>query len=372
MSVSRLAVILSLCLVLSLPVLQADAATGFVPHQGDHFSYYEVENLGNGVGSYVGYSEHTAINGTEQVDGVSGNGTVSAYYSYSWTWVNSSGSTETGRKSGSYTFSSKTLLYLNGTDDQTGYINPTVWFAMNDSIPENGAFSLLNTQMTVMSRNYSYYLPSQGRSVAAIFAQGTSSYLRNDQYGQFAAEYTWSTCFDPSTGYIIGYSYVEHDSNSSTGAGFNYTDDLYVTSTSYPLTAAAAAGNTTTLTTVAQNTSTGSASLINPGGPAKGSTQYVGYIAVIVMAVLIVAVLIYALSRRKRRPALPRHPPEPEPRVIPGRDQSATPPSREIHLTPPPVQQVVIREVVKVNCKYCGTLIDSTATTCPKCGAPRT
>jgi RNA polymerase subunit RPABC4/transcription elongation factor Spt4 len=27
---------------------------------------------------------------------------------------------------------------------------------------------------------------------------------------------------------------------------------------------------------------------------------------------------------------------------------------------------------VKVPCRYCGTLMDSTATVCPKCGAPRT
>ncbi|HEV8049715.1 MAG TPA: zinc ribbon domain-containing protein [Thermoplasmata archaeon] len=27
---------------------------------------------------------------------------------------------------------------------------------------------------------------------------------------------------------------------------------------------------------------------------------------------------------------------------------------------------------MKVPCRYCGTLMDSTATVCPKCGAPRT
>ncbi len=50
------------------------------------------------------------------------------------------------------------------------------------------------------------------------------------------------------------------------------------------------------------------------------------------------------------------------------------PPPENIDLTPkqPPVQQIVIKEVVKVKCRYCGALIDSTAETCPICGAPRT
>ena len=355
-----LVVLLSLSLVLSLPVIQVHAAAGYVPHQGDHFSYYEVENLGNGTGSYAGYSEHSVVNGTEQVNGVSGNGTVSAYYSYSWTWSNSSGTRETGSQSGSYTFSSTTFLYVKGTDDQTGYVNPYVWFAMNSSIPKDGTFYLLNTRMTVISRNYSYHLPTQDRNVAVISAQGTSSYLRNDQYGQFAAGYTWNAYFDPSTGYIVGYGYVEHDTNSSSGDGFTYTDDLYVTSTSYPLTA----GGPSTTSTSMTSSSTGSTAT---GGSTLPPSQDLGYIADAVIVVVIVVVLIaIALSRRGRKTTLPKHSPQPF------REPSPSPP---ISLTPkerPPVQQVVIREVAKVNCRYCGTLIDSTADVCPHCGAPRT
>ena len=45
----------------------------------------------------------------------------------------------------------------------------------------------------------------------------------------------------------------------------------------------------------------------------------------------------------------------------------------EIHLNPESkeTEQVVIKEVVKVKCQYCGALIDSTAEKCPYCGAPR-
>jgi hypothetical protein len=334
---------LVVALLLSTALFPALAVAGYVPHVGDYFSYYEVENLGNGTGYYAGYSEQTIVNGTEMMNGVSGDGIVSANYSYSSTWNNSTGATETGGSSGNFTFSSVTFLYVNGTDDQTGYVNPTVWFCMDNSIPQGGTFYLLNTEMTVISRNYTYYLPSQNRNVNAIFARGVSSYPRNDQYGQFTAAYTWSAYFDPSTGYIIGYSYVEHDTNSS-GSGFTYADDLYVNSTSYPLTTAAAG---------------------NLGGGSSGLMENAGYIAGIVLVIVVVVILIYAFSRRSRK-TLPKHPSQ---RQYP----SPGPPPEDIDLTPkqPPVQQIVIKEVVKVKCRYCGALIDSTAEVCPYCGAPR-
>lgn len=323
--------------------MPAYAVAGYVPQVGDHFAYYEVVSLGNGTGSYTGYTEQTITNGMETVNGVSADGNVSANYSYSWTWSNSAGSTETNSSSGDFTFSSGTFLYVNGTDDQTGYVNPAVWFYMNDSIPVGGTFLLLNTEMTVASSNYSYYLASQNRTVSAIFAQGASSYQRDDEYGQFTATYTWNAYFDTSTGYIIGYYYVEQDTNSS-GDGFTLTDNLYVSSTSYPL------------TTVATS---------NPGG-ISFPTQYIGYIAAIVLVIVIVAIIIYAISRRSRK--LPEHPSQQQYHPTPG------PPPEDINLNPkqPPVQQIVIKEVVKVKCRYCGALIDSTAEVCPFCGAPRT
>ena len=72
------------------------------------------------------------------MNSVDASGVVSATYGYSWTFSNSSGSTESGSQSGSYTFSSTDYSYINGTDDQTGYVNPTVWFLMDNSIPKGG------------------------------------------------------------------------------------------------------------------------------------------------------------------------------------------------------------------------------------------
>lgn len=340
-SKSILLIIFLALLLAACPVL---AAATHVPHSGDFFNYYEVESLTNGTDSYAGYTEQTVIDGMETMNSIDANGVVSASYEYAWTFSNSSGSTQTGSQSGNYTFSSANYSYINGTDDQTGYVNPKVWFLIDNSIPKGGAFTLLNTQMTVESTSYSYRLSSLGGNVNAIFAQGTSSYERNDEYGQFTAAYTWKAYFDPTTGYIIGYQYVEHDTSPS-GDGFTWTDTLYVTSTSYSLTAAAgSSGN-------------------------SGTTQNDAVIAAIVLLIVaLIVILIIALSRRSRK-NLPKHSPQ---QAYTPPAPSPTPP--QIDLTPkeqPPVQQIVIKEVVKVNCRYCGALIDSTAQTCPICGAPR-
>jgi hypothetical protein len=213
---------------------------------------------------------------------------------------------------------------------------------MDNSIPKGEIFTILNTQMTVESTSYSYYLPSQNRNINTIFAQGTSSYERNDEYGQFTADYTWKAYFDPTTGYIIGYEYIEHDTNPS-GDGFTWTDNLYVTSTSYSLTAA----------------------ITSSTGGNSGTILNVELIAAIVLLTAVVLIIIIALSRGSRG-SLPKHSQAQE---------YSPPPAPQIDLTPkqqPPVQQIVIKEVVKVKCRYCGALIDSTAQTCPICGAPRT
>jgi hypothetical protein len=302
--------------------------------------------VGSGTGDYSGYTDQTIVNGTEIVNGVTANGTVSANYSSSWSWSDNYGHTDAGGSSGNFTFSSVNFLYINGTDGQTGYVNPTVWFCMDNSTLEGGIFRLLNTEMTVKSKNWSYYLLSQKRNVYAIWAQGKSSYQRNDDYGgPFNAEYTWDTYFDPSSGYIIGYKYSESDTNSS--AGFTYTENLYVTSTSYQLATAPAT---------------------NPDWISELIKDAV-LIAVIVVIIAIILIVLYAALRRRR---LPKHPSQ-QPVYTPPSEEQPPPPPQDINLTPkqPPVQQIVIKEVVKVKCRYCGALIDSTAERCPFCGAPR-
>ncbi len=342
----RAAKLLPLVFILSmaLGLLPVSALSSYTPVAGDHFAYHETIDVGNGGGpSYSGYSDHTEVTGGETMNSIYSNGTVAANYSYTTSYTNTSG-TYPGGSSGSFTWSSSTLYYVKGTDNQTGYSGPIlVWFYIDNSIQNGGRFTLLDTPMTVQSRNYGFLVPSESRYVNTVFAQGSSSYTRHDSYGIFTAQYTWSTYFDPTTGYIVGYVWSEHDSNAS-GDSFTYTENLSVTSHTYPL-------------------ATGTP----PPNPLIEALIIVG-IVIVVFIVLVVAVVLIVRRRRKMR--LPKHayeqqyrPPPPSPMPAPS-----------IDLTPKqaPVQQIVVKEVVKVNCKYCGALIDSTAQSCPFCGAPRT
>src|SRR5207245_11009840 len=122
--------------------------------------------------------------------------------------------------------------------------------------------------------------PSRSMNVMVLLLNGLSIDALSSVCGLFTPTYTWDTYFDPLTGYIIGYSYTEHDNNA--GAGFTYTENLYVTSTSYPLT-------------------TGS-------GPGF-LEQYLGLIVglvIFIVFIIIVIVVIYAVAKSRR--SLPKHP----------------------------------------------------------------
>jgi hypothetical protein len=340
----RLAKLLPFILLFSLVlgIFPAAGASGYTPKAGDQFAYSETIDVTNGAGpTYQGYSDHSVTTGMERMNSVYGNGTVASHYSFTWTFTDSSGNSKNGGNNGNFTWSSVNFLYLKGTDNQTGYTNPKVWFYVDNTTQVGGSFYMLDTLMTVKDRNYGFLLPSTNAYVKTIFAQGSSSYYRNDAYGQFNAQYTWNAYFDPATGYIVGYVWSEHDSNS-VGDTFTYTESFAVTSTSYALT---------------------------PGSAPSNLLLYV-IIAVAAAFILMVIIAAAVLIRRSRRLKLPKHAYQQEYRP----PMPAPVPQQGIDLTPkqPPAQQIVIKEVVKVNCKYCGALIDSTALTCPICGAPRT
>ena len=339
--------------------------SAYAPQKGDFFKYSETITVNNGQGSYTGYTDRSQINGTEQINGVNGS-VVSASYGYSYQYSNNQGSSTSSSTSGNYTWSSNNFTYVNGTDDQIGYSKPIyVWFAMNPSIPVEGTFYVLNTQFTVVSKNYSLQLPSEGNKyVQTIQAEGTGQYQRNDSYGVFTASYTWDAYFDPSTGYIVGYNYVEQDNGQYQGqaGSFTYTDNLYVTSTSYvlPLGSAPPNGNVST-----------SSSTSNSSGVSGLAPYLVDIIALLAVVLFVALIAVYAATRRRRKDdSLPKHPYPPY-TPPPSPPPSSTPWESKIDLGAQPSQQVVIRDVAKVNCKYCGTLIPSTADTCPYCGAPR-
>ena len=323
--------------------------SAYTPQKGDYFNYSETITVDNGQGSYTGYTDQTQVSGMEQMNSVAGS-TVSASYSFSYQYGNNQGNSTSYSSSGKYTWSPRNFTYVNGTDDRVGYSKPTyVWFAMNPTLPVGSTFFVLNTHFTVLSKNYSLQLPTEGNEyVQTIQTEGVGQYHRSDSYGVFTASYTWYEYFDPTTGYVVGYNYVEQDAGQYQGqaGSFTYTDDLNVTSTSYNLALASASTSSTA----------------NAGS--KGSNPYLGYSAALLVVVVVVAVAVYAATRRRGRDeSLPKHPQYTPP--------PSTPRESKIDLGSKPSEQVVIREVAKVNCKYCGTLIPSTADTCPYCGGPR-
>ncbi len=348
--------LLTIAIVANMNLVSASA-----PQKGDYFKYSQTITVNNGQGSYTGYTDQSQITGSEQMNGVNGSA-ISASYGYSYQYSNNQGNSTSSSVSGTYSWSTNNFTYINGSDDQIGYSKPIyVWFAMNPSIPVGGTFYVLNTLFTVLLKNYSLQLPTESKYVQTIEAKGTGQYQRNDSYGVFTASYTWYGYFDPSTGYIVGYNYVEQDSGQYQGqaGSFTYTDDLYVTSTSYVLASATAPpnGNDNSSSTITANT----AGLF-------GLAPYLGYLAVSVVVLFIIVIAVFAATRRRGRDdSLPKHPYTPYTPPSP----SSTPWESKIDLGAKPSEQVVIRDVAKVNCKYCGTLIPTTADTCPYCGGPR-
>lgn len=273
--------------VLLLAVPSAPALAGhYIPQAGDRFDYYETIALGSGAGNYTGYTENTFINGTISVAAVASNGTESAQYSNTNSWRNNQGQAQSWNSAGAFTFSANSYLYVRGTDNQTGYTNPYVWFYVNSSSPVGGRVTVLNSPLQVVSRSASFSLGRPlNEYVLSIFAEGNGSYQRNDVYGVFTATYNWEEYFDPTTGYVVGYVYTEQDSNAA-GDGFSVTDLLYVTSTSYALTPGAAPPA--------------------PSSPSGYSPTLIFGLVVLVV-VIVVLLLVWVVVRARRRTPLARH-----------------------------------------------------------------
>jgi hypothetical protein len=343
-----LALAVLLLVGLTVPVgVAAPAGAHNLPTAGDQFHYFETVVLNNGNGNYTGYAENSFINGSISVSAVATNGTAAATYQSSDHWEDNQGDSQLSSESGAFTFSGTTFRYVNGTDNQTGDNGTPVWFYMNDSAPIGSSLYLLTTQFNVVSTSAPFPISSSSTGyVKTILVEGNGTFQRNDGYGEFQASYNWKSYFDPATGYIVGYVYTEQDSDSN-GDGFTWTDSLAVTSTSYALTPAAAP----------------------PPPPAPASSVPWALIGVAVI-VVIVLVLVIVLATRRRGASIPRHSVEGATNF--GPSYSAPTPLNFGVPSQPSVQQIVLKETVKVNCQYCGTLIDSTATVCPKCGAPRT
>jgi len=337
-----------------LAVLLASGAAGapahYTPRVGDGFVYTETVTVTNGTGTYDGYTETTYVNGSIEVDAVAPNGSVTGAYDNTDHYVNNSRGNYNFSASGMFFFDAANFSYLYGTtDNQTGYTNPAVWFWANNSLPVGGHFYDLDTEMTVTSIDADYHLgTAAGDYVRALAATGSGEYLRDDSYGKFNASYDWSSFYDNGTGYILGYRYVETDSDGR-GDGFTYTDRLAVTMTTYSLTAAPVPA---------------------AASPSPFSPELIALLVVLVIVVVVVVIAL-ALRNRRGRP-LPKHSATGQPSFVAPPPGAGVPPVRLTPSGEPAVQQIVVHETIKVKCTYCGGLIDAAATQCPFCGAART
>ncbi|HKS60013.1 MAG TPA: zinc ribbon domain-containing protein [Thermoplasmata archaeon] len=340
---TRRLLLLPLVAVLLLVPTSGAAAGHYLPRSGDFFDYHETIVLNSGFGDYQGYTENQFINGSIGVGTVYPNGTAAASYQNTGHWENNQGQSNPFSAQGNFTFSSSTFHYVQGTDNQSGYVNPYVWFYVDNQLAPGSSFYILNTAMSLVSTNVSYGNPlSPTGYVRTLFGEGNGSFSRNDVYGNFVASYNWKTYFDPATGFIVGYVYTEQDSNST--SGFTWTDVLAVTATSYPLTPAAAP-------------------------PILGSsTGFESFFLFLLVLAVVIPLLVIGIALVLRRKKLPQHS---APGPVPGGYPS---------WNPPPLQfggagaapQIVLRETIKVPCRYCGSLIDPAVKACPNCGAPRT
>lgn len=343
-----LAALLAVALLLVPASARPAPLAPYVPRTGDEFVYYETIYLNAGTGNYTGYTESSYLNGSVGVTLARTNGTESATYGWVDNWSNNQGASQQYAMSGNFTFNASAYEYRNGTDDQVGYTVPIyLWFLMDNALGNGASFYLLNTQMHVVSTDQSYPSPLSPTGYArTIYATGAGSYERNDVYGIFNATYSYASYFDPGTGYVVGYEYVEHDSDGA-GDGFTWTDSLAITSATYSLAPAAAPAST-------------------PASPWTPALE----VGIALLVLVVVIVLVVLLLRSRRRSTLPRHSSGGAVGFAP---VGGRPPP--ISLTPagqPAVQQIVMKETVKVNCRYCGALIDTTVANCPNCGAPRT
>jgi len=423
-----LAAVAVLSLATPVAAQATPAASHYLPHPGDGLVFQQYVNVSGGFGNYSGYTESDAVTGYLNVTAVLANGTETASYVYLGYFQNTTKSYHWVAK-GTFTFSAHTYRYVVGTDNQSGLDRSGVWFYTNSSATIGSTFSALNYSLRVQSLAGRFGLHhGSGGYVEGIQAIGTGVYARDDVYGVFSAAYVWEAYYDPATGYIIGYHYDEYDSDAQ-GNGFVYTDLLRVTSTTYTLTTAKApptyavsfdetgvpASKGWTLvfdgTTHAETLTTALVGAV-PNGTYLYAVRASGYEAatpygflpvggfgqvvpvtfsaagsssgslinpwelfalVAVLVVVVMLVIVYLIVRRGRGArALPRHSAGGQVGFSPPPPGPAPPP---ISLTPhdqPQIQQVVVKEVVKVNCQFCGSLIDSTAPKCPFCGATRT
>jgi ribosomal protein S18 acetylase RimI-like enzyme len=151
-----------------------------------------------------------------------------------WTYSNNSGGSLRGGWTETFSFSWVTRKYLWGFDVNGTYTDPSVWFWVPTPLSLGETVPILDSNYTVSSLSSTFWegFPPVPKLGARMDSSG--SHLRVDDYGQFQATWTDSYWFNPSTGFLIGEVYTEHDDNSL-GDGFDWKEVASVVASSYPI-----------------------------------------------------------------------------------------------------------------------------------------
>lgn len=349
----KLFAVLILLLMVGLSFTAVSSQNSVSVSKGEYFQYRELITVSDGKGNYSGYSCNIWINGTETVTGLSTNASVDMHFNYSCAIISTSGNYNNPHMAdGTFNFSSVSCNYINGTDNETGHDHSHVWFYVRPTVEKGNQTSLLGTPMSVASNSYNYTPTGEQTSINTIYLAGSGTCVRDDSLGHFNADYTWKAYFDHASGFIAAYVYTQTDTDNS-GNGFTCTNSLYVSHSSYGV-------NINEVTPVSH---------VSTGSPAFPYIDLFLIIAFIFVALIVVAV---AVSRGKTN-KLKQHSSDSS-----GVSMKHEHSDNENNIKPEAdpeqkvTEQVVIREIVKVKCQYCGALIDSTVEKCPFCGAPRT
>lgn len=214
--------------LLILPVLASSASAD--PVVGDYFEYDYNTFVDEGTGWYYEYSDSMTSHSRYTIESIDGEW-VTVHGVGSWRFEGSDGYFDSGSIDLTFAFSTLSRRYQGTTDLDIDYYDPAVWFWIPPSPTEGQVLRILDTSFTVVDTEHTKWFGIIPRKVDVAY--GSGSYIRDDVYGTFDAEFEDTYTFDRATGYISSESYVEHNWNAT--AGFRYRAEIKVTSSSYEL-----------------------------------------------------------------------------------------------------------------------------------------
>jgi ribosomal protein S18 acetylase RimI-like enzyme len=200
------------------------------PVVGDYFEYDYNTFVDQGTGSYYQYQDSMTSHSRYVLESIDDEW-VTVHGTGSWRFEGSDGGYDSGSIDVTFAFSTLSRRYQNVTDLDVEYYDPAVWFWIPPHPTVGQVLRILDTSYTVTDTDHTKWFGVIPRKVDVVY--GSGSYVRDDAYGTFQAEFEDTCTFDRKTGYISSESYVEYDTAPS--GTFRYRAEVKVTSSSYEL-----------------------------------------------------------------------------------------------------------------------------------------